>query len=458
MTTDTICAVATAIGEGSIGIIRISGEKAFAIGNALFRGVQGIPVSQMRSFQAAYGFIQEPTGEMVDECLLLTMHGPKTYTCEDVVEIQCHGSIAALQRILQLVIDQGARSAEPGEFTKRAFLNGRLDLAQAEAVMEIIRSRTTAALKASVGQLRGALSQPVRAAREELIALIAHLEATIDFPEEDIEELAVAEVKERVQMLQQQLAKLADAAHYGRLLREGIHTVIIGRPNVGKSSLLNSLLRESRAIVTAIPGTTRDVIEEQIHIKGIPLRLVDTAGIRETADVVEKIGVERSRRQMEEADLVLLLLDASEPLTEEDREILEILQDRPGLVIFNKSDLTAVLTPDSIQSFIPGKEILQISTVTGQGMEQLEDRLYTLVAGGEIAREGTFIASQRQSEALQRATAALAAAEQACAALMAPDFVVIDLRQAWHDLGEVLGETVAEDLLDQIFSRFCIGK
>jgi len=458
MKEETICAIATAMGEGSIGIIRISGEAALGIGDALFRSPRGVLISQLPSFHAAYGHIQDSFGETVDECLVMPMRGPKTYTCEDVLEIHCHGSLASLQRILSLVVAHGARLAEPGEFTKRAFLNGRIDLAQAEAVMEIIRARTDLSLKAAVSQLRGSLSQPIRQLREELVAMIAQLEAAIDFPEEDIEDLAVAEVGRRVADSIRRLTSLTESARFGRLLREGVHTVIAGRPNVGKSSLLNALLREARAIVTDIPGTTRDIIEEQVHIKGIPLRIVDTAGIRDTADVVEKLGVERSCQQLADADLVLVMLDASAPLSSADRQILALVNDKPALVILNKSDLPVQLTMAEIGALLPGKEILQASAVTGTGLEELEEKLYTMITSGAVEREGAFIASARQAEQLRAAAAALQAAREACEAYMPPDMVVIDLRQAWHSLGEVIGEAMTDDLLSQIFSRFCIGK
>jgi tRNA modification GTPase len=384
---DTISAVATATGEGGIGIIRISGVQAIVIANKIFRGAKGKIAEEVASYHAAYGQVIDPaTGTAVDECLLLVMRAPNSYTRENVVELQCHGGVVPLRRVLELTTQNGARLAEPGEFTRRAFLNGRLDLAQAEAVIDVIRARTDASLRMAVGHLSGALSKKIKEIRHDLLALIAQLEAAIDFPEDDIEELTTAEVRAGSARVLDELSKLLATAQTGRILREGLKTVIIGRPNVGKSSLLNALLREKRAIVTDIPGTTRDVIEEFVNIKGIPLKIVDTAGIRETDDVVEKIGVEKARELVNSADLILVLLDASEALTQEDQEILAMISERPAMVLVNKTDLTQQLDLAKIRDLCGNKKLLKISITEGSGLLELEEE----IAGLDIGEHGNM--------------------------------------------------------------------
>ncbi|WP_075756567.1 tRNA uridine-5-carboxymethylaminomethyl(34) synthesis GTPase MnmE [Sporomusa sphaeroides] len=457
---DTISAIATAIGEGGIGIIRISGSKAMAIAGKLFISKSGKTVDSLLSHQVMYGHIIDPaSGETVDEAILLSMRAPRSYTCEDVVEIHCHGGPVPLKRILDLTLVQGARLAEPGEFTKRAFLNGRLDLAQAEAVIDIIRSKTDASLKVAVGNLSGQLSEQVRALRHAVLRMIAQLEAAIDFPEEDIEEAAAADVAQLIAEAKSRLTTLLATAQTGRILREGLATVIIGKPNVGKSSLLNALLREKRAIVTDIPGTTRDIIEEYVNIGGIPLKIIDTAGIRDTADVVEKIGVERAKALVEQADLILLLLDSSAPLSPEDRAVLELLPGKQAIVLINKSDLPARLETEEVEKYTGGRLVLKISVAREEGLAALEQAIVDMVYGGQVSPgEAAFVNNVRHSAALRAALERLNDAEATIEAGMPSDCIVVDLREAWEKLGAVTGDTVGEDIIDQIFTQFCIGK
>lgn len=457
---ETISAIATAVGEGGIGIIRMSGQEAIAIADKLFCGFNGRRADDIASHSAAYGRIVDPvTKATIDEVLLILMRSPRSYTREDVAEIHCHGGPVPLRRILELTFQSGARPAEPGEFTKRAFLNGRLDLAQAEAVIDIIRAKTDASLKMAVNHLSGQLSAVVGQMRDDVLAMIAQLEAAIDFPEEDIEELAAEEVDKRITEALAKLNDLLATAQTGRILRDGLQTVIIGKPNVGKSSLLNALLREKRAIVTDIPGTTRDVIEEYVNIRGIPLRIVDTAGIRETTDLVEQIGVQRAKEFLQKADLVLLLLDASLPLSREDRQIIDLLADQPVLVLVNKSDLPVRLDLQELAELLPEQQMLRISVEQGSGLQELEQAITDRVYRGEVsASEGALVANARHVHLLEQTVGRLQAASQTIADAMPPDCIVIDLRAAWEILGEITGQTVGEDLLDQIFSRFCIGK
>lgn len=457
---DTISAVATAAGEGGIGIIRVSGGQAKAIGSALFRGINGQVSVDFQPYHARYGHIINPVnGAVVDECLLLFMKSPQSYTREDVVEIHCHGGVASLHSILELTIAAGARLAQPGEFTKRAFLNGRLDLTQAEAVMDIIRAKTDASLRMAVKHLAGALSNKVRIIADEILAMVAQLEAAIDFPEENIEELAVETVVARTNQLIPAIKALLATARTGKILRDGLATVIIGKPNVGKSSLLNALLKEKRAIVTDVPGTTRDVIEEYVNIKGIPLKLMDTAGIRATEDIVERLGVEKSRELLATADLILLLLDSSEPLTAEDHQIIAELSGRPVIVLINKSDLPAQFDVENVQDLFNTQPIIRLSVLQEEGLHDLETAIADMVYSGQAEQsEEAFVTTVRQVNLLQEAQRSLLAVLTSAENSMPSDCLVIDLRAAWETLGEITGDTATSSLLDQIFSRFCIGK
>lgn len=457
---ETISGIATAPGEGGIGIIRMSGSLAVSIVDTFFRGINGKRAVEIVSQQVAYGHIVEPESEKkVDEVLLLIMRGPQSYTREDVVEIHCHGGPVPMKKILELTLQFGARLAEPGEFTKRAFLNGRLDLSQAEAVIDIIRAKTDSSLRMAVGHLSGILSDKIRDMRHNILGMIANLEATIDFPEEDIEIMASQEVKERVIHLLVEIKSLLATKETGRILREGLETVIIGKPNVGKSSLLNALLKENRAIVTDIPGTTRDIIEEFVNIRGVPLKIVDTAGIRETSDVIENLGVEKTREFIITADLILLLLDASLPLSAEDKEVLQLLAGKQAIVLVNKTDLPVLLNLDEVYTHISDKKVLKISVMEGSGLSELEQVIVDMVYGGKIEqKEGAFLTNLRQSNLLEQAKYCLEAAITTIDQLMPPDCIVIDLKDAWDKLGEITGDTVGEDIIDQIFTQFCIGK
>ena len=457
---ETISAVATAAGEGAIGIVRISGKQAIEIISEIFQGSKGKKTADIDSQKMAYGHIVDPDNQkVVDEVLVLIMRAPRSYTREDIVEIHCHGGVVPLRKILELTIRYGARLAEPGEFTKRAFLNGRLDLAQAEAVIDIIRAKTDASLRMALGHLAGALSEKIRLLRHTILGMIANLEATIDFPEEDIEELTAQEVKAAVALVLEEIDDLLATKDAGRILREGLETVIIGKPNVGKSSLLNALLREKRAIVTDVPGTTRDIIEEFVNIRGIPLKIVDTAGIRETADVVEKLGVEKAREYSATADLILILLDASVPLSAEDREVLELLPGREAIILINKSDLPTLLNMDEVYTYALDHQVINISVTEGKGLSELEKAIFDMVYGGQIQqKEGAFINNLRQASLLEQAKSHLEAVLLTIDHGMPPDCIVIDLRDSWEMLGQITGDTIGEDIIEQIFANFCIGK
>lgn len=457
---ETISAVATAPGEGAIGIIRMSGDKAIAIAGKIFRGAKTKNITEIESQKMIYGYILDPENEKkIDEVLVLIMRAPRSYTREDVVEIHCHGGVVPLKKVLELTIRYGARLAEPGEFTKRAFLNGRLDLAQAEAVIDIIRAKTDASLRMALGHLAGSLSEKIRSMRHEILGMIANLEATIDFPEEDIEELTAHDVKIAVTSVLAEMDHLLATKETGRILREGLETVIIGKPNVGKSSLLNALLKEKRAIVTEIPGTTRDSIEEFVNIQGIPLKIVDTAGIRETEDIVEKLGVEKTREFIATADLILVLLDASVPLSEEDKEVLTLLPGREAIILVNKSDLPARLSMAEVHTYVSDHQVIYISVLEGKGLAELEQVIIGKVYSGQVQqKEGAFINNVRQANLLEQSKEHLLSVLVTIAEGMPPDCIVVDLRSAWEKLGEITGDTVGGDIMNEIFSNFCIGK
>ncbi len=459
MIDDTIAAISTPIGAAGIGIVRISGPDAVPVAESVFRNKKKRKLSDARNHSMLYGHVVDAAGNVVDEVLVSLMRGPHSFTAEDVVEINCHGGVVAVRKTLEAVLNAGARPAEPGEFSKRAFLNGRIDLAQAESVIDLINAKTEKSLQVAVDQLGGSLSGQVRAIGDQLLELMAHIEAGIDFPEHDIEELSRAQIEEKTASALSHIRKMIESAATGKVFREGLKTAIIGKPNVGKSSLLNALLREKRAIVTDIPGTTRDIIEEVVSIRGIPLVLVDTAGIRETEDVVEKIGVERSKEMFTEADLVLLMIDASTGLTEEDREILPLVGDKKCLVIINKTDIKKDFDVSEIQRHTGKKDVIEMSLFRGEGLETLEKRIEEIVyAGVTPGREDILVTSIRHKNALEKAARSLEEVLAAVSAHLPTDCMAIDLKAAWDSLGEITGETVSEDLVDQIFSRFCIGK
>ncbi len=461
MTDDTIAAVATPPGEGGIGIVRISGKQAGSVAAAFFRAAKKDKVvTDFKSHQAVYGQVVDDNGQLIDEALCIPMWAPNSYTKENVVEIQSHGGALVVRRILELALKHGARLAEPGEFTKRAFLNGRLDLSQAQSVMDIIQARTDASLRMAAGHLRGQFSDEVKAMRHDILEIIAHLEASIDFPEDDIEDVAKDEAKKKVAAISQKIEDMLKTANAGRILRDGLTTAIIGKPNVGKSSLLNALLREDRAIVTDIPGTTRDSLEEYANISGIPVRIIDTAGIRKTQDKVERIGVEKSVSYVEKADLILALFDASRSLSPEDAEIIELLHGKEGIVLLTKSDLSAKLDVEDLKAQLQGKfAYINISTVAKSGLKDLEKEIADRVYSGTVMQsEGCFVNNVRQANALKEAKQCLNDCLNTIDSGMPEDFIVIDVRSAWEKLGEITGETVDEDIIDQIFSQFCIGK
>ncbi len=453
---DTIAAISTPIGEGGIGIVRLTGPDAANILQQLFVSGSRKDSPNLEPRTLHYGHIMDPSSaEVVDEVLAAYMPAPRTYTRQDVVEINGHGGIVALRRILSLCLRQGARLAEAGEFTARAFLNGRLDLAQAEAVLDIVQARTEVSLQAAMGQLAGRLSDEVRAVRKELVSALAYLEASIDFEEDEI---PAQEIGPHLEQALAWLSRLLADADRGIIYRQGIRAAIVGRPNVGKSSLLNRLLRTSRAIVTDIPGTTRDTLEETLNLQGLPAVLVDTAGITEKAqDLIERLGIERSRAALAQADLALFVVDAGQPLEEGDREIASLVRGRPAIVVLNKIDLLA--TPPSEHRIILDAPCVAVSALTGQGMETLEEAIVEAVFTGKVmASEAPMVTSSRHKEALNRALDHVSSAHTAHLAGQLVDLVAIDLAAAVNALGEITGQTASEDLIDTIFSNFCLGK
>lgn len=455
---DTIAAIATGMGEAGIGVVRISGPAAIPVGDKAFRPRRGKGLVDRRSHTVTYGWVVDPdSGAGVDEAVAIVMKGPRSFTGEDVVELHCHGGQVAIRRVLDAALAAGARLAEPGEFTRRAFLNGRMDLSQAEAVIDIIRAKTDRAMDAAVHQLRGGLSTEVQAIRDRLLEVAAHLEADIDFPELDLEVQTHDQVLHNCEWALAHIRGLLAGARQGKLLREGFRVVLAGRPNVGKSSLLNRLVRENRAIVTEIPGTTRDVIEEWINLRGLPVIVTDTAGIRETNDVVERLGVDRSRAMLERADLILVVVDASTGVTAEDRELAALLPERTAkFVLVNKVDLVSGEWPEAYGRLVDNARVIGVSAETGLGVERLEEAISE--AAGLTDREESLVANARQEAALRRALGHVEGALETRLAGFGSDLISIDVRGAWVALGEITGETVGEDLLDQIFSRFCIGK
>jgi len=458
MTEDTIAAIATALGEASVAVVRVSGPKAVDSVAALFRGKADLRTAP--SHTVHYGWICDPdTGERIDETLVTVMRAPRSYTAEDVVEIGTHGGIVAVQAVLKAVLRQGVRLAEPGEFTKRAFLNGRIDLAQAEAVMDLIRSRSERAFRVARRQMEGVLSDRVRGLRSRLVELLAHVEVNIDYPEHDVPEVTAELVAGVCGEALKEVEDLLAQAGRGKILREGIVTAIVGRPNAGKSSLLNALARENRAIVTDIPGTTRDIVEESVTLSGIPIRLLDTAGIRETEDVVERIGVERTRGALQEADLVLHVIAADEPLHGDDMRLLEELADRPAVIVVNKTDLPEKLDEAEVERLAGGKPVVRVSARDGNGLDRLEEAVRELFFGGAIAADDlTYVSNARHIDLLRRAADSLRDAKAAAEAGMPVDILQIDVAAAWEALGEIVGEAAGEALIDQIFSQFCLGK
>ncbi|WP_285123970.1 tRNA uridine-5-carboxymethylaminomethyl(34) synthesis GTPase MnmE [Lactococcus petauri] len=448
---DTIAAISTPLGEGAIAIVRLSGSDAVSIAKKVF---QGKDLDKVASHTINYGHIFDED-RLVDEVMLSVMKAPKTFTREDLVEINTHGGIAVTQEILQLLLRSGARLAEPGEFTKRAFLNGRIDLAQAESVMDLIRAKTDQAANIAVKQLDGSLSNLINNIRQEILESLAQVEVNIDYPEyDDVETMTSQMLLEKTAHFEQLLETLLATAKRGKILREGLRTAIIGRPNVGKSSLLNQLLREEKAIVTDIAGTTRDVITEFANIGGVPLELIDTAGIRETEDIVEKIGVERSKKALEEADLVLLVLDASSPLTPKDLELLELSSSTNRIVLLNKTDL-----PEKIELEKLPKDFIRISALKNENLDAVEKQIRALFFSGEIeAKDATTLSNARHIGLVEQALDALKEANRGLAMGLPVDLIQVDVTRCWQLLGEITGEAAPDELITQLFSQFCLGK
>lgn len=458
MISDTIAAISTPLGEGGIAVIRVSGEDSIASVERIFRTKQSL--SEAATHTVHYGHIIDPESrEKVEETLVTLMRAPRSFTMEDVVEVSCHGGIVSVKKVLHLLLQQGIRLAEPGEFTKRAFINGRIDLTQAEAVMDLIRAKSDRAFQVAMKQVEGNLSDRIKQLRFQLVELMAHIEVNIDYPEHDVEEMTNAFIQDKCSSVLGSIEELLHTAQQGKILREGIVTAIVGKPNVGKSSLLNALAQEDRAIVTDIPGTTRDVIEELVNVGGIPLRLLDTAGIRESGDVVERIGVERSRIAIEEADLILFVINNSEPPDDELTALMQEVKDKPSLLLINKMDLPSAIDEEQIYSLFPEERVVKLSLIEGQGLKLLEDAIAALFFSGNVeSGDMTYVSNVRHIQLLNAAKRSLEDALSANAQYLPIDILQIDIRAAWEELGEVIGDSVAESLLDQIFSQFCLGK
>lgn len=457
---DTIAAISTPPGEGGIGIVRISGDEAIEIADKLYSmGKKSLADQDTHTIH--YGKVVNPkTGDIVDEVMVSVMRAPKTYTREDVVEINSHGGILVVNKVLQVVLNNGARLAEPGEFTKRAFLNGRIDLSQAEAVMDMIRAKTDRAMHVAVDQLDGQMARLIRDLRQKILDTLAQVEVNIDYPEyDDVEEMTSQLLEDKAREVKADIQKLLETAQQGKILREGLATAIIGRPNVGKSSLLNKLLRQDKAIVTDVAGTTRDVIEEYANVKGVPLKLIDTAGIRETDDEVEKIGVDRSRQAIQQADLILLVFNQSEKLTAEDEALIEATKGQNRIILLNKTDLDQQLNVDKLSQLIANDPIVSTSMMTQAGMDELQDKIAELFFSGQTGeRDATYVSNTRHIALLEEAEDALSEVLNGIAFDMPVDLVQIDMRRAWDLLGEITGDSVQDELITKLFSQFCLGK
>lgn len=455
---DTIAAISTPPGEGAISIVRMSGEEAVSIAQKVFSGKD---LTQAKSHTINYGHIVDPkTHEEIDEVMVSLMLAPKTFTREDVVEINCHGGIVATNRILQLLLVNGARLAEPGEFTKRAFLHGRIDLTQAESVMDLIRAKTDRSMKIALNQLDGNLSHLIDSLRKDILDVLAQVEVNIDYPEyDDVEEMTTKLLKEKAIEIKQRIEQLLKTASQGKIMREGLATALVGRPNVGKSSLLNHLLHKDKAIVTDVAGTTRDVIEEYVNVSGVPLKLIDTAGIRETDDKVEKIGVERSKKAIEQSDLVLLVLNAAESLTKEDLELIRLTNDKKRIIILNKTDLEEKLDRKELAKISENAPVYATSILKNEGVEALEEAISKLFFNGiENSQSTVMVTNARHIALLKKAQNSLDSVLEGISSGMPVDLVQIDMTEAWNLLGEITGESYEDELLDQLFSQFCLGK
>lgn len=455
----TIAAIATAPGEAGIGIIRISGEKAIEILERVFTPKKSIDIMNIPSRRVVYGHAIDRNGMILDEVLAIIMRSPYSYTTEDVVELHCHGGIIPIRRIMEEVLRNGADIAEPGEFTKRAFMNGRIDLAQAEAVIDVITAKTEMGLNTSLNQLEGELSGEVRNIMKKLVSMLASIEASIDFPEHDIEEITADNLLKILKSVKSSIADLADSFEEGKIVKDGLKTIIIGRPNVGKSSLLNVLLKENRAIVTEIPGTTRDIIEEYLNIGGVPIRLIDTAGIRESEDIVERIGVERTKDAITNSDLVILVLDASDMLLREDNDIIDLLNSKKVIAVLNKTDLGFIINKRYLCNLFGEDNVVEMSVKKRIGIDKLEDKIRELVFHGTLSKSNSIlVTSIRHKNLLEKAFESIEKAIVSIEEKIPVDLVSVDIREAWMSLGAITGDTVEEDIVREIFSKFCIGK
>lgn len=456
---DTITAVGTAPGESGIGIVRISGNMAIEILDSVFKGKKVKEVKDIPNRTMTYGHIVDNENKVIDEVLAVIMKGPYSYTAEDVVEIHCHGGSLSIRKITEEILKKGARLAQPGEFTKRAFLNGRIDLTQAEAVIDIITSKTDGGLDNALNQLEGLLSVQIKEIMEILITVITHIEASIDFPEDDIEEITTENVKNNIVVAKEMIEELLNTYEEGKIKREGLSTAIVGKPNVGKSSLLNILLKENRAIVTDIPGTTRDIIEEYLNLGGVLIKLMDTAGLRHTDDIVEKMGVDRTKDVISKADLIILLLDASKQLTKEDRDIIKMTEDKEVIVVGNKIDLGISEGFGDIEKLFGSKKPVPMSIKELTGIEELKSAIVDMVYGGNVKHHSSSLISNiRHKNLLMEAKDSLGKGIEAISINIPLDLISLDIKDAWRFLGEITGDTVEEDIINEIFSRFCIGK
>lgn len=457
---DTIAAISSAVGEAGIGIVRMSGPKSLDVACKVFKGKKVDSLRNVSNRRLTYGYILDPeSNKKIDEVLIVYMKAPYTYTREDVVEIYCHGGIISVRRILEVLLDNGARLAEPGEFTKRAFLNGRLDLSQAEAVIDVIRAKTDTSFDVSLGQLEGTISKSISNIMNILLGMLAHIEASIDFPEDELEEVTYDELLEEGNKVLSEIDKLLNTSDRGKILREGLNTVILGKPNVGKSSLLNALLRENRAIVTNVPGTTRDIIEEYINIDGIPLKIVDTAGIRDTKNLIEKIGVDKAKEMVDKADLVIAVFDASRELSSEDFRVFELIENKKAIILFNKTDLPNVYDISKLENLAKGKKVISTSISEGKGIELVEDTIKEMFYSGDVySKDDVIITNVRHKKQLEKAKDSICDAIEGIKSNVPLDCVEVDIRSCWESLGEISGDVVSEDIIDKIFSEFCIGK
>lgn len=455
---DTIAAISTAYGVSGIGIIRISGDEAVNIADKIFKSKQGKNLKELEERKLNYGWIINPSNkEKIDEVLTVYMNKPYTYTKEDVVEINCHGGIVPLRKILDIILEQDCRLAERGEFTKRAFLNGRLDLTQAESVMDIISSKTEKSMSLSMDQLQGRLSKQVNKIVDELMELKAHLEVNIDFPEYDEEELTKEKIKEKTSVMKENIEKLISSADTGKIFKEGINTLILGKPNVGKSSLMNFLLNENRSIVTEVPGTTRDTIEEFVNLAGVPLNIIDTAGIRYTDDIVEKIGVQKAIDKIDDSDLIIMIFDGSKELEKDDEIILNNIENKKVIYLMNKTDLNTKIDLTNHQEI--EKEVIKISLLKNEGLEEIETKVKEEFLSGNIdANNDLIVTNTRHKNLLKKANNSLKELLGSIEAGLTLECLEVDINDTIHHLGEITGSTVSESVIEKIFSNFCIGK